>query len=151
MAHSEERRAKISQAMKRYYEENPERKKVLSEKFKEIERDNPEAFWSGRQKGGEFGVTHLNSLLEASSRTVRKVLKRLGKGCSRCQWSEGGCDLHHIRGRKGPNPDHHDNLTLLCPNCHRLAHERKIDPKDLVTLTQYIGDDWKAHYYGEKQ
>lgn len=155
MAHSEERKERIKAGLKKFYADNPERRKEQAEQFKKTEQANPEAFAKGRQQGGiatttgDQHPTRLKSILEASSRTVRKILKRLGKGCSRCGWSEGGCDVHHIRGRKVQDPDNHDNLTLLCPNCHRLVHERKVSPNDLIPLTRYIGDDWKQHYYGE--
>lgn len=88
------------------------------------------------------------SLLELSSRTIRKILKRLEIGCSRCKWNEGTCDIHHIHGRKIENPNKHNNLTYICPNCHRLFHEKKIGFNDVITLEQQIGDNWKKYYYG---
>lgn len=101
----------------------------------------------GKATKGTTGKTP-ESLLELSTRTVRKILKRLGLGCSRCQWNEGTCDLHHIKGRKILNPDHHSNLTYICPNCHRLFHEKKIGAIDVQSLELQIGDKWKEVYYG---
>ena len=153
MAHSEERKERIKAGLKKFYADNPERRKEQAEQFKQTEKGNPEAFAAGRRKGGVASAAsakHIRSILDTSSRTVRKILKRLGKGCSRCGWLEGGCDVHHIRGRKIPDANNHDNLTLICPNCHRLAHERKISRDDLIPLTKYIGDDWKQHYYGDQ-
>jgi 5-methylcytosine-specific restriction endonuclease McrA len=88
------------------------------------------------------------SILDLSSRTVRKILQRLNVGCSRCGWHEGGCDIHHVHGRKIVNANVHSNLALLCPNCHRLVHEHKILPESLVTLDHQVGDSWKDQYGG---
>ena len=154
--HTEERKTRIAEGLKRFYANNHQRRKELSESFKKARQTHPENFEQGSRQGGLSAATNgnskyvkrLDSLLAASSRTVRKVLKRLGRGCSRCGWSEGVCDVHHIRGRRIVNPDNHNNLSLLCPNCHRLVHEGKLKPEDLVSLADYIGDDWKSHYYG---
>lgn len=89
-----------------------------------------------------------SSIMDLSSRTISKILKRLGKGCSRCGWNEASCDIHHIRGKKIENPDSHSNLTLICPNCHRLAHSGMIRIEEIVSLDQYIGELWRDHYYG---
>lgn len=91
---------------------------------------------------------HADSILDFSSRTVRKVLQRLGVGCGWCGWNEGGCDVHHIHGRKIPNANAHTNLAILCPNCHRLVHEHKILAESLKTLAIQVGDSWKAQYGG---
>ena len=90
----------------------------------------------------------LKSLLTASKRTQRKVLARLELGCSRCGWKEGICDIHHIRGRKIPDADQHSNLAYICPNCHRLVHEGKVQAEDLVPLTRSLPENWQDQYYG---
>lgn len=35
------------------------------------------------------------------------------------------------------------NLTYLCPNCHRKAHNNKL--KSFVNLKDALGDSWKAY------
>lgn len=90
-----------------------------------------------------------NSIALVSSRTASKILQRMNIGCSNCGWSESTCDIHHIKGRKIPDPHNHDNLSYLCPNCHRLAHNGKI--KTLKTLTEQLqqeGKNWQEYYYG---
>jgi hypothetical protein len=115
-----------------------------SKKCCESHPDKKRAGSSGLKKAYD-----LNSLLDIKfGKTCRRILKELNVGCSRCGWKEGTCDLHHINGKKVPNANHHWNLTLLCPNCHRLFHEKKITEKDVFTLEQQIGDSWKALYYG---
>lgn len=89
----------------------------------------------------------VNTLYELSSRTIRKVLKRMNLGCSVCGWKEGVGDLHHINGRKIKDADNHNNLTYVCPNHHRLIHENKINKKTIITLEKQIGNKWKEYYY----
>lgn len=91
---------------------------------------------------------NIKSILELSSKTVQKIIKRLNLGCSKCGWNEGTCDIHHINGRKIDNPDNHENLSLVCPNCHRLVHENKIKKESLITLKTFLPDNWKDCYYG---
>lgn len=88
------------------------------------------------------------SIFELSKRTISKILSRLDVGCSNCGWSKGTCDIHHINGRKIANPDNHQNLCILCPNCHRLCHNKKLLPNVLIPLSSYIGDRWKEYYFG---
>jgi len=89
----------------------------------------------------------VTTIWSMSSRTRCKILKRMGKGCCRCGWNEAPCDLHHVRGRKIPNANADTNLTLLCPNCHRLFHSGKIGLNDVITLDIYM-KDWKNYYFG---
>lgn len=93
--------------------------------------------------------TTLQTLWDCSPRTITTILRRLNKmKCSFCGWNRGTCDLHHIRGRKIENPHAHTNLTLVCPNCHRLVHENKILPHELITLDDFLGEEWKSAYFG---
>lgn len=94
-------------------------------------------------------ISKINSILDLSLRTSLKILDRLNlKKCLRCNWDESSCDIHHIHGRKILNANEHKNLTLLCPNCHRLAHTKKIEIKDLekINLEVYL-KNWKEFYY----
>jgi len=90
------------------------------------------------------------SILDLSSRTVRKLLQRINPGCSRfqCGWKEGIGDIHHINGRKVADANGHWNLSYLCPNCHRLVHEGKVPKDELVTIQTQLGETWFDHYYG---
>lgn len=97
---------------------------------------------------GKFKDTEIRSIYELSSRTISKIFKRLNLGCSNCNWNEGTCDIHHINGRKIVDCNNHNNLSLLCPNCHRLAHEKKINKNDLKSLVEILPNDWRNSYYG---
>jgi hypothetical protein len=62
------------------------------------------------------------SKLQLSMRTIKKVILHLELGCSICGWDLASCDIHHIVEQCNGGTNDHSNLTLLCPNCHRLAH-----------------------------
>ena len=96
------------------------------------------------QKNG-MGLKVPKSVLDMSKRTTAKIMKRLDVGCSCCGWNKGSCDIHHILPRSKGGDDSNDNLTLVCPNCHRLAHEEKIT--EFVSLTTQIGDEWRKYYF----
>jgi hypothetical protein len=89
----------------------------------------------------------VKSIYDLSKRTMTKIFKRMNLGCSICEWKDGTCDVHHILGRKIPDPHHHSNLTYLCPNHHRLAHEKKLN--NFITLDKQIGDSWRQFYFSE--
>lgn len=102
----------------------------------------------GKGTRGKHRPQQPATLMELSSRTVRKILQRLNPGCSRCGWREGIGDLHHINGRKVPDPNGHWNLTYLCPNCHRVAHVKKLSNGELVSVATQLGSTWVEVYYG---
>lgn len=87
------------------------------------------------------------SIFDVSSRTKTKILKRLNIGCSNCGWNEATCDIHHIIEKSKGGTDDHENLTYLCPNCHRLAHNKKLTK--FMTLKEQVGDEWLKLYYPE--
>lgn len=67
-------------------------------------------------------LNEINSILEVSTRTVSKILKRAGIGCMICGWNKATCDIHHIKEKSNGGTDDEENLIILCPNCHREYH-----------------------------
>lgn len=135
-------RRKVSISLKAFYKKHPEK----------IRRGTDYASHIGekiKRKSRSKGVraTKYSSILEFSSRTVQKIIKRLNLGCSNCGWKEAACDIHHINGRKIQNANEHKNLSLLCPNCHRLAHKGKLRKEDLKNLEEIFPDNWTEKYY----
>ena len=126
-----------SKSLKKYYKKNPH---LLTPK--------KEFFWAGIKTSKHKFVKNPKSLYDFSSRTRVKILKRLGISCFIGEWNEEVCDLHHIKGRKIPNCHNHKNLTYLCPNHHRLVHNKRISIESIMTLEEKIGDEWKKYYYG---
>lgn len=134
---SEEQKVKVSKSLKAYYKANPE-KRI---KGKEASKN------AAKSTIGKYNEDPKN-IFDMSHRTRSKIMDRLELSCFRCGWNEAKCDIHHIHGRKIKDPHSHDKLTVLCPNCHRLAEENKIDDKKIPTFEQNIGDRWKTVYYG---
>lgn len=85
------------------------------------------------------------NLFSISPRTKMKILRRLKLSCFNCDWSEAACDIHHIIPRSKGGTDDHTNLTILCPNCHRVAHEKK--QTNFKSIEEVVGDKWKEFYY----
>ena len=129
-------KAKISASMKVHWKDHPEK----------LKRGIEVSLRIGKTTKGKYNPNP-ESLMELSKRTRTKVFQRMKLGCSRCGWKEAVCDLHHINGRKGPDAHSHSNLSMLCPNCHRLADRGKIKEL-LIPLTSSIGDKWKEYYFG---
>jgi len=89
---------------------------------------------------------HQNAKLSKQAREEGKYRYHLSKKiktkfgnlpCFHCGWGEAICDVHHIKGRKDGGTDDYSNLTILCPNDHRLVHKGKIQSKNLKTLENY--------------
>ena len=52
------------------------------------------------------------------------VIRLRGSACEICGWSEARCDVHHKVARSSGGQNTIENGVVLCPNCHRVAHER---------------------------
>jgi 5-methylcytosine-specific restriction endonuclease McrA len=66
----------------------------------------------------EFEIPSRNSWAK-----IAKVI--YGDKCMRCGWDRGNCDVHHkIYHRNGGKNTLH-NSEVICPNCHRLEHQRE--------------------------
>lgn len=89
-------------------------------------------------------LSKIDSLFQLSTRTISKIVKRMNLSCSLCNWNECIGDLHHIIPKGKGGSDSHSNLTYICPNCHRKAHNNLI--KKFVTLEEQIGKTWKSFY-----
>lgn len=95
------------------------------------------------------GKENPDSIMELSKRTIAKVMKRLNLPCSKCGFhiDKVALDIHHIIEKKNGGSDDMNNLTYICPNCHRIAHT--FHSKDFLSLKDYIGDTWKNYYYNK--
>ena len=86
---------------------------------------------------------------ELSKRTISKITKRLRLHCSCCNFFNENIslDIHHIIPQCNNGSDELDNLTYLCPNCHRLAHGGVLE--NFVSLESQMGEKWKDYYYAK--
>lgn len=89
-----------------------------------------------------------NNLFEVSSRTLQKIMKRMNAVCSNCGWDKTTCDIHHMKPKKHGGTDDHNNLTVLCPNCHRLAHENKLT--EMISIEKQYGEKWRDFYFSHE-
>lgn len=75
--------------------------------------------------------------------------------CGVCGWSlplkswdnytpQRGCQFHHIIPVCEGGKTTEDNMILLCPNCHALAHHGDITRDQLNTLTKTLDDAMKV-------
>lgn len=94
------------------------------------------------------------TISDISSRTVSKIVKRMKLPCTCCGFYIEGIvlDFHHIIRRADKGSNELNNLTYICPNCHRIAHN---DPsklkKPLISIEEYLKArnlDWRSFYYG---
>jgi 5-methylcytosine-specific restriction endonuclease McrA len=49
-----------------------------------------------------------------------------GNVCMECGWDKGECDTHHKMPASSGGKNTINNAKILCPNCHRLKHVRKV-------------------------
>lgn len=107
-----------------------------------IGRSDRRRYCSNACRGKSWAVTPE----KFSPRRIRRSLAKLNAHkCLSCGWDRTSCDIHHIRGRKIENPDACTNMTLLCPNCHRLVHERKLDIMTVKTLATHLQESGLSH------
>ena len=55
--------------------------------------------------------------------------------CFSCGWDRAMCDVHHVVPRSKGGGNTYDNLTIVCPNCHRLIHLFLLDVNFLPVLS----------------
>ena len=72
-------------------------------------------------------------------RDVIAITSETGFQCFICKWHETSCDIHHIIPRRKGGTNEMSNLSVLCPNHHRLA-DRKIlkDPPSVSSRYRTI-------------
>lgn len=99
-------------------------------------------------KHNSMGTRVPASLLDMSSRTSSKIMKPMGLGCFNCGWDMATCDIHHIVPKNKGGSDENTNLTYICPNCHRLAHENKLTC--FISITEKIGEEWRNYYFAHE-
>lgn len=68
----------------------------------------------------------------------KKLKREIDRGiCYNCGWDRATCDLAHVKARKNGGASAKHNLTVLCPNCHRLADKTDvIDIESIPTVAE---------------
>lgn len=57
---------------------------------------------------------------------AKAALRHYGNRCERCGWDAARCDAHHRKPKANGGLHTIANAVVLCPNCHRVEHERGI-------------------------
>jgi predicted HNH restriction endonuclease len=140
------------------YERSLEVRKTKSQKLKEFvcEKCNNTFMKKSFRKGRKIHCDvckrktpykEIQSILELSSRTVRKLIKRGNRKCIICEWDICEPDIHHIVPKNEGGTNDHSNLICLCPNCHRMAHNNLYERDMLLERAISITfTDWKDFY-----
>lgn len=68
-------------------------------------------------RGGEHVYSTRHSWAKAA-------IRKFGAACQRCGWNEARCDVHHKIPRSKGGENILSNALVICPNCHRVEHER---------------------------
>ena len=65
----------------------------------------------------------------------KKIRDKYGTlSCFICGWQEATCDVHHIMPRTKGATDEESNMTVVCPNHHRMIHQGKVSLNNIKTL-----------------
>lgn len=143
----EYRKNHISDSYKRVYEYTCEKCGkffTTSKKFKQ----GRHIHCSDCKQIRKHSCTNVDTLEDISNRTISKIISRAHCGCALCEWDEARCDIHHIIARKNGGGWSDDNLIILCPNHHRMAHSRKISIDVLKqNAIKYKFPNWKDYYH----
>jgi 5-methylcytosine-specific restriction endonuclease McrA len=133
---SEETKRKTSESLLRWakdnlteknYEYNCDKCKSNFQSSAYIKKERKKHCESCRRKV----KTSSDELMQLSSRTIHKILKRAKIECVMCGWDRTSLDIHHLLPKSKGGSDEFSNLIALCPNCHRLAHEEKYTLEEL--------------------
>lgn len=75
-------------------------------------------------KGTTYAVK-LDGEIYSNRKAWARAVKRIrGEACEHCGWDEARCDVHHRTPRNQGGENTVENGIVLCPNCHRVEHER---------------------------
>ena len=95
------------------------------------------------RKEGHLNLINNDSKRKTYGYKAYEILKReahtdQGNNCIICGWTVEGtmfgcCVVHHIIPVSEGGKDDIDNVAVLCPNCHVLAHQ------DLITRDELLG------------
>jgi ribosomal protein L37AE/L43A len=103
----------------------PVHKLICNNCDKDFESKNSTSKFCCTQCGIKFRGKSLNKAeigRSGLSRKIKQLSKNIIKSCFNCGWDKSICDIHHIIEKKDGGSDEINNLTVVCPNCHRMIH-----------------------------
>jgi len=76
-------------------------------------------------EGKTYTVKPDNYIFATKSAWGDAVRRIKGQSCEVCGWAKARCDVHHIISRANGGTNIVSNGRVLCPNCHREAHNNE--------------------------
>lgn len=80
-----------------------------------------------------------------------RLLIEVGHRCVRCLSDIPEVDLHHMGPLAEGGDNSEENLVVLCPTCHRLAHRYKLSAHQLRTYKECAIEGRNRKIIGESQ
>ena len=82
--------------------------------------------YKGKYKGRKIYNLHCHKHNRSGQRGVKELKQKIDRSkCSLCGWT-GPCDVHRIIWGKDGGTYSKDNISVVCPNCHRLIHFKRL-------------------------
>lgn len=81
----------------------------------------PDGVWN---EGKSYAIKDGEHCYRTRHGWAKAVLNFYGNRCQRCGWAEAKCDAHHLVPKASGGRHTIANAIVLCPNCHRVEHER---------------------------
>jgi len=75
-------------------------------------------------KGATYSNTDLDAEFVTRSAWSKAIIRERGNACEICGWAEAKCDVHHRIPRHKGGKNTRANGIVVCPNHHRIAHEK---------------------------
>ena len=74
-------------------------------------------------EGKSYAIRNGEHCYKTRHAWAKAALRHYGNKCERCGWAEARCDVHHRHAKAKGGLHTLSNAIVLCPNCHRIAHE----------------------------
>lgn len=84
-------------------------------------RKRPDGSWND---GKSYAITNGEHCYKTRHGWSKAVIAHYGNRCQECGWDKGRCDAHHRTPKAQGGLHTIANGVVLCPNCHRVHHER---------------------------
>lgn len=76
-------------------------------------------------EGKSYAVDQGARCYRTRQQWAKAAIRHYGNCCERCGWDKARCDVHHRIPKATGGLHTIANAVVLCPNCHRIEHERK--------------------------
>jgi len=85
-------------------------------------RRNPDGVWN---EGKSYVIKDGQHCYRTRHGWAKAAIRHYGNRCERCGWAQARCDVHHRVLKSAGGAHTLSNAIVLCPNCHRVAHENR--------------------------